>query len=561
MAETEPDSTTTRVQWIEAIALGLLAALPVVPYLSFLVQRGVPRFGLFGDFALLEHATRHVWSGDTLLGPYSRFHWHHPGPLFFYFVAPFQALFGSSSTGLYVGTCFVNAASAAAIVVLARLFAGRAHAAAALFVVIAWFAAFGNISANPWNPLVIVLPMMAYLLAAAMFAHGKSGTVYPAVVFGALVTQTHVAAVTTVLASGSIAVVAFLVRARRERQLPSDPWLDRAQRRRFASALAVLVVLFAPPIVEQLTASKKGNLTRIADFFVHRPAPLKPLKLAAQQWVTATSWLPDRVLSLSLADEGYIPMVMRWDAVPEGMTAAARTIAIAHVALVIAAAVVATRRKDVASLSILAVGAIGNAVAVTALQAIVGVSYHYLVFWTTAGSTIAWIGILSTACSAVGGTSLFRASSSRRVVTAVLILLGLVGTAATTTLQRGWFTTHPVPPASRPIESADLRAIYEGVRQHLGPYQTAVVHTEGAWDMAYATVLELEKDRTDVRVPTRDAWIYAGVRTESGLANPVHVWFSTTPLPLPTARCLDLVTKSGDISVYVARTDLTSCPP
>src|SRR5690606_41981929 len=107
--------TAHKARCIEAIAFGLLAALPVLPHLVLLLREGVPRFGLFGDFALLEHATRHVWSGDTLLGPYSRFRWNHPGPLFFYLAAPFQAAFGTASTGLYVATCFVNAAAAAAL--------------------------------------------------------------------------------------------------------------------------------------------------------------------------------------------------------------------------------------------------------------------------------------------------------------------------------------------------------------------------------------------------------------------------------------------------------------
>jgi hypothetical protein len=42
-----------------------------------------------GDGALLDlytlYSSRGVWS----LGPYSRFGWNHPGPLFFYCIVPF----------------------------------------------------------------------------------------------------------------------------------------------------------------------------------------------------------------------------------------------------------------------------------------------------------------------------------------------------------------------------------------------------------------------------------------------------------------------------------------
>src|SRR5262245_61181684 len=121
-----------RTRSVEVLVFALLAVLPILPYLVFVLRHGVPRFALGGDFALLEQATRHVWRGETLVGASSRFRWHHPGPLFFFLVAPFQAVFGEASTGLYVGTCAVNAAAAATLVGTTRAWAGRATALAAL---------------------------------------------------------------------------------------------------------------------------------------------------------------------------------------------------------------------------------------------------------------------------------------------------------------------------------------------------------------------------------------------------------------------------------------------
>ena len=109
MGRSEPDEKTRerarRTRRLEAVALGLLAALPVVPYLTFVLRFGVPRFELFGDWAGIEQATRSVWRGETLVGSMSRFDFSHPGPLFFYVAAPFETAFGEASTGIFVAAC------------------------------------------------------------------------------------------------------------------------------------------------------------------------------------------------------------------------------------------------------------------------------------------------------------------------------------------------------------------------------------------------------------------------------------------------------------------------
>jgi hypothetical protein len=552
MVAQEPSSAASgaRFRWVEALALALLAALPVVPYLAVILRTGVPRFTLFGDFALLEQATRHAWHLDTFLGPYSRFHWHHPGPLFFYVVAPFSAAFGTTSTGLYVGTCLVNAASAAAMVVSTRIFVTRAHALAVLAVVLAWFAAFGNVTANPWNPLVIVLPMMAYLLHVALFARGDVKAAFPTVFFAALVTQMHIAVTTTVAVTFAVAIAAYAIDARR--RFKTEPSATKHELRLLALAAAFLVFLFLPPLYEQITAPGSGNLSRILHFFLHRTEPQKPLMTALRQWVVATSWMPERVWTRTLADESYIPLVMRWDSVTTEISRSALYIVLGHVVLTAGAAFAAWRTRDRVSLALLAMGTLANIVAISALRSIVGESYHYLVFWATAGSAIAWAGIVSVAFAAV---SRLRVSAPQaRIITAGIVALACVCAIESTSLQHRWFEKYGVAPASRPRERDDLHAIYTALRARLGTEHTPVIYAEGAWDMAYATVLELEKDGLDVRVPEHNVWIYAGVRGPEGAKNPLHVWFSTTPLTLPFPGCLDFLAKSGDITAYTAAT-------
>lgn len=555
---TTPPDATERRRGLEAFLLAVLAVVPVVPHLTLLLRVGVRRFGLFGDFALLELATRHVGSGDTLIGPYSRFRWHHPGPLFFYIGAPFEALFGPASTGLYVATCVVNAAAAATLPFCARLFAGRSHAVAAVFVVLGWFAAFGNVITNPWNPIVIVLPLTAFLVTAALLAGGRTGAVYPCVVFGTLVAQTHVAAISTVMATGGVALVAFLASARRRSAPTRDTWPSRNERRHLLAAAVILFALFLPPLVEQLTAPK-GNVTRLVSFFVERQEPLKPIGVAARHWVIATSWMPERILGRSLVDEPFTPLVTRWDALPLGITRKALAIAILQTAMTLLCGLYALRKRDLTSSWFIALGAVAGVVAVSALQAIVGPSYHYLIFWVTAVSSVTWIGVLSAILAALDALSLTM-PRARRVLAPALGISVLGAVVFATSLQREWLMRYQAAPGSRESERDDLRALHAELRGLLTQRgDTAVIHSDGAWDVATAMVLELEKDDVAVTVPERNDWLYTGIRGNDTVKNALHVYFSTTPSPLPIARCLELITKHGDISMYRAPIDRVTC--
>src|SRR5215472_15764047 len=101
------DHARTR-RHLEALALAVLVAIPLSPYLIQLIRTGVPRFVVEGDYAGLELGARQAWHGKMLLGPYSRFGFSHPGPLYFYLLAPAVRLGGKASTGLYAGACAIN---------------------------------------------------------------------------------------------------------------------------------------------------------------------------------------------------------------------------------------------------------------------------------------------------------------------------------------------------------------------------------------------------------------------------------------------------------------------
>ena len=91
-----------------AIRLGLAARRP---------------FDFFGDQALLESSVRHI--GRQLVGPYSRFGFHQPGPSYYYLQAPFYRLPGASAAALFLGAYCINVGAGLGCVLVVRRILGE----------------------------------------------------------------------------------------------------------------------------------------------------------------------------------------------------------------------------------------------------------------------------------------------------------------------------------------------------------------------------------------------------------------------------------------------------
>src|SRR6185436_4168126 len=72
------------------------------------VSRREERFREVSDGAILEISTIEALKGRQLLGPYSRFGWNHPGPLYFYLQAPWYLASGSHTAGMQAGALAIN---------------------------------------------------------------------------------------------------------------------------------------------------------------------------------------------------------------------------------------------------------------------------------------------------------------------------------------------------------------------------------------------------------------------------------------------------------------------
>ena len=243
--------------------LALAAGTVFVVAGLILLARGAADVPTLGDIAIIESYTWMAAKGPLLYGPYSRFQWHHPGPLSFFWLAPFYTLAGAKSAGLSVGALMLNlAALAAATSVIVR----RAGNALAIAIALStgWYAwRVAPILTSAWNPHLPVFPLIALIIVAADAATGTAMSLPVVAILASLVAQTHIALLPSALAIGMVSFAAVL--AGTGTQSPSA-----LRTRSLLVTVVALLVLWALPIVEQIT-SRPGNITQIWTFFVSSP--------------------------------------------------------------------------------------------------------------------------------------------------------------------------------------------------------------------------------------------------------------------------------------------------
>jgi len=215
-----------------------------------------------GDGALIQIYTLLATQGKLVVGPYSRYGWHHPGPLYFWIAAPFFALANFKSAGIYFAVQCINAMSVIAAAWVAARFASP-QLIAALFaatVVYCWRA--HEILASLWNPHVSVMPTIALSVVCAAVATGEVGLIALAVILSSFIAQTYVGLLPYAVGLCSIAIATAIATSRIDRGV----WLDATTRRVLHLTVWLLLILWSGPLAEQLTHSP-GNLTRLFHFF------------------------------------------------------------------------------------------------------------------------------------------------------------------------------------------------------------------------------------------------------------------------------------------------------
>jgi hypothetical protein len=363
---------------VPLVALVLAAAAPFVPLAWQFIQHGVPDYLFTGDGAALELRTLHASRGEQFLGPYSRFVWSHPGPLFFYLALPVYEAAGQRGPALNLFVLLANLAVAIAIVLSARRLRGNSFAwlVAGLLAVLA----LPFVRAGEWNPASPILSLLLLSLLGARLALGDF-RVMPAFAFiASVIVQTHVGFLPEVLvvtgfAGGWAALRFWLLQ-------PSTP--PRPGRGVSIATAVVLLVCWALPLYESAT-NAPGNMRLLVDFFSESNPNPPPWDVVFTHLFTQLTALP---IALARAFYASVP-------VPHVMLSEA--IAILLTVVVVAAAIWAWQRRD-STLGVLAGIALAETVvAVAAVRGIRGEVLPYLVWWIAvpgfmlAATVAAWI--------------------------------------------------------------------------------------------------------------------------------------------------------------------------
>lgn len=445
-----------------------------------------------GDGAVIELYTLQASRGWWEYGPYSRWGWHHPGPLVFYVLATFYTAAHAQSLAINAGAVAINL-----IAVTVVLWALARHASAALAVAVTAALAvylwrLPPLLVSGWNPHLVLLPFAALIVSASIAAAGRLSLLPVTIVMASFVSQTHIGLLPCAAVVTACALVAGTITGRPER----GRW--------FWLGVSALVgfILWLPPIVEQVT-SADGNLSKILRFFLTPdPAdPSAPFAQALRVWAAAlvAPLGPNLHFPVGgqLAREASMPIV---------------ALASSMVALLIAAGW-RTRGAAVDAwfCRICALASIAAIVAMTGVRQGFG---DYMVSW------ISTIGMLNIAALAAALFSLIAERSSTNTSTStaenmrvrwivpVVTSLCLIAVTA-----HGAIALERLRAERGAARSGEFRergeSVYVALRAFLAKarVERPLIRVAGTWDNTAAIVLQLQKRRQPVAVSDDAIWL------------------------------------------------------
>lgn len=462
-----PDSRVWRVCAFTLMAAAVALALVALARVS-------PSIVTKSDIAVTELYVQLAAKGHLLDGPYSRFGWHHPGPLYFWLQVPFYELSGRRGTGLYAGALALNLM---ALAVLAWVLLRADRGALTITILAAWFLFAWRdrfTVASPWTGHIPVVPTMTFIVLAAVVASGRRWMLPLLVFFGSLMTQSHVALVPLVAVVTAVAVAVLIATPRHHASrltavLETSTWL--------------LALLWLPVIAEQMS-HEPGNLARLWNFFAGPGHIGKSFATAFSAWSYALVGVlrPD----LYTPYGGHFEITHLWWWIP---VAVGQVVALGFIG-------VRALRNGARFPGVLALMAlVASMVALWSITRIQGDIVDHEIFWISPLGAMN-LGIIAAAALRKAG-AIMRVPSGAQVTTVVaaLALLACIYTGFRDFDRLVAFET------KRP-KDAVIAATYESVRNFLSSadVRKPLFRIVGVWDVAAAVLLRLHASDTPFSV-------------------------------------------------------------
>jgi hypothetical protein len=473
--------------WALAAMLTALLAVPLGIALGVLHD---PHWYPLLDVAMTELRIRDVTtSHPPLVGLPGRIQGlgvagSHPGPLSFWTLAPFYRLFGASAWAMQAATATLNLVAMAATLWVAHRRGGRwALLAAAVAVAVLLRTYEAERLTEAWNPYLPMMWWFLFLVAVWSVLCDDLAMLPVAVFAGSFCAQTHVPYVGLVAGLGALTVAAAGAWLWPRR---SDPGARRRLARWGGAALAVAVVVWLPPLLDQLRHDP-GNMSVLAESFRHPVDPPNSLADGFEAWLARLD-----VSTLVTKDQR-----VHGSPVP-GLLLLAAWAASAVVALRRPEAGRSLRRLHVVAGAALALGLIS-------IVRIPGSLWDYLVLWAS-GTTVLVVG-------AVAWTVVTLVRRDPPAWLAAGLAAGLAAVLLVTTASAGYDAAHaqvPQPGISR-IDRNVIPPTVEALESGTAPGGGRDGRYLVTWDDAltpglngYAFLLELERQGFDVGM--EDVW-------------------------------------------------------
>jgi len=365
--------------------------------LFFMIARdGTRNFNIIGDEATLETRVVNAARNIQYLGPYSRFGWNHPGPIFFYMLLPFYALYSMGTQSLYVGAAFLNLLTL--FTILYYLYKSNDNyffyfMAFFLSLYIAYFLKFNTFIAI-WNPYVTILPLGALIFMSAYLSLGNLKVLPWQALFATFIVQTHVAYVPVVFVIIAVSLILYgrtqwrTLKEGINKPGPGQLFFNKKTLNIAAVTTGVLAVTWLLPLVEMIK-NPPGNLLKLVYYFMSTP-----VRHGLTESLTAVSSITAAPLIEFLG--------LFYSGIAVTGTAALVILFFIQLALIAAAGIINHRHGKKYPLHLLVFGIIGLLVSIYSVTKITGEIYPYLTRWMSIIGFMNWAVIGFTFLGAIG---------------------------------------------------------------------------------------------------------------------------------------------------------------
>ncbi len=497
----------------------------VTAALSLVGARLAPDAPATSDLAIAEIYTRLASQGELLVGAYSRFQWHHPGPLPFYALVPPYVIAGQRNAGLFAGAATM---SVLVLCVIGSIVARRRDAlsaAVALAVgVMAWRMA--EVFTSPWNPHLAILPLVGLLVVAADVVAGEATMLPWVAVLASVAAQSHVALVPTAVA---VAAAPALWAAARAREGP-----DRGRWRRSLIVTTIILALcWCLPALEQVRGGVAGNGAELWRFFAVAGK-------AGQRTDVAVSAWSDMFVGLARPDL----------VVPRGVPFVESPVLWAEWTCLL---MLALLTMDVAlhwrwvpdfrpALSCLVL--VASVVSLWSVSRIEERIFDHDVFWVTGLGTLAAAACGGALASAIPVKSRrVRAGVPPLIVSGWLVSMAAIAGAANDAV-RAVRTPSAEAMAARRL-GTELDA-FCAARELVRPL---IEVPEGDWGIVAGAILELQKVARPVAVPAD--WVVMFTPAFQPAGHEARITIVRAERQAPDARHAELISAAGPLRAYL----------